>query len=93
MTDLGSSNGTKVNGKTINQPVPIHPTDIIKIGKFILVPPQSKEEGAEFAAIRLKEDRVRSAGATQRIDVTYYIDPGSQKLLAGSLYVFAPGGL
>lgn len=85
LTDLGSSNGTKVNGKTINQPVPIHPTDIIKIGKFTLVPPQSKDEGAGFAAIRLKEDRLRSLGATQQMDETYYVNPRSQKKISGKL--------
>lgn len=85
LTDLGSSNGTKVNGKTINQPVPVHPTDIIKIGKFTLVPPQSRDEGAEFAEVRLKEERTRRLGATQRMDETYYLDPRSQKKISGKL--------
>jgi predicted component of type VI protein secretion system len=85
LTDLDSRNGTRVNGKTITQPVPIHPTDTIKIGKFTLVPPQSKDEGAGFAAIRLKEDRLRSLGATQQMDETYYVDPKSQKKISGKL--------
>lgn len=85
LTDLGSRNGTMVNGKTISQPVPISPTDIIKIGKFTLVPARSKDEGAEFAAIRLREDRFRSAGATQRMEETYYFDTKSQPKISGKL--------
>lgn len=85
LTDLGSRNGTMVNGKTISQPVPISPADIIKIGKFTLVPARSKEEGAEFVAIRLRDDRLRSAGATQRMDETYYLDPKAQKEISGKL--------
>jgi hypothetical protein len=85
LTDLGSRNGTKVNGKTIQQPVLVHPTDVIKIGKFTLVPPQWEDEGAEFAEIRLKEDRSRRLGATQRMDETYYFDPKTQKKIRGKL--------
>lgn len=85
LTDLGSRNGTKVNGKTIDQPVPITPTDIIKIGKFTLIPSQSKDEGSEFAVIRFKEDRLKSAGATQRMGETFYFDTKAQKKASGKL--------
>lgn len=43
VSDLGSSNGTIVNGVKIDDTVPVTETDRIEIGKFrfVLVPPRS----------------------------------------------------
>ncbi|MBU0675534.1 MAG: FHA domain-containing protein [Proteobacteria bacterium] len=79
LTDLGSRNGTMVNGKVITGSVQINASDVIKIGKFTLVPPRSKDEGSQFVAIRMKEDRFTRAGATQRMDETFYLGAQAEK--------------
>ena len=45
--DLGSTNGTKVNGKPIQSPVPLQENDAIAIGDQILVFGSKKPEGKE----------------------------------------------
>lgn len=73
LTDLGSTNGTTVNGERISTPVPVSETDAIAIGKFRLVPQRVEgEQGAKsFATAMDIEDQTifvsssRQPGARQ----------------------------
>ncbi len=45
LSDLGSHNGTRVNGWLVREPVPIHPGDILQFGSatFVITGPESWE--------------------------------------------------
>lgn len=52
VTDLGSRNGTYVNGEKISGTVAVSPSDIVQIGKFILSTSRDAGEVAPFAMLR-----------------------------------------
>lgn len=56
LTDLKSTNGTRVNGKKINAPTRVTPTDRIEIGKFRLVMRQSaRDTFPPYAMVRFSD--------------------------------------
>jgi len=55
LTDLGSRNGTLVNGRRIEGTVTVSETDVIQIGKFILHACRDPGEVAPFAMLRTRE--------------------------------------
>ena len=46
LTDLGSHNGTRVNGWLVREPVPMRPGDLVQFGSatFIVLPPSPRPE-------------------------------------------------
>jgi FHA domain-containing protein len=76
VTDLGSRNGTRVNGKRITAPVNVGPRDVVEIGetRFALVertappPPSAKAPPIAATEVLLSEAVDTSDGTTQRIE-------------------------
>lgn len=62
LTDLGSRNGTLVNGRKIEGTVPVSPSDVIQIGKFRLHTSREAGEVAPFAMLRSKDGSDLAAG-------------------------------
>lgn len=62
LTDLGSRNGTLVNGRKIEGTVPVSPSDVIQIGKFLLHTSRDSGEVAPFAMLRTKDGSAHEAG-------------------------------
>jgi pSer/pThr/pTyr-binding forkhead associated (FHA) protein len=59
--DLGSTNGTRVNAKTVEAPTPLHPKDLIQVGsvEFLFnvegATPEEEEESASFGSAEVVE--------------------------------------
>ncbi|MBI4664597.1 MAG: AAA-like domain-containing protein [Verrucomicrobia bacterium] len=60
LVDLGSSNGTYVNGRRVTQPVLLKPSDQIEIGPFRLVFHQSRTPAHELGDITICEQTLHS---------------------------------
>jgi hypothetical protein len=54
LSDLGSHNGTRLNGWLVREPVPVHPGDRVEFGSMAFIvqgdPPAEKQAAAEQAA-------------------------------------------
>jgi hypothetical protein len=87
MEDLGSGNGTLVNGKKIEQPVELHHEDRIKIGPILL-----RFEAPEAASGRVRpHDRISAAiaggadlGSTMGVDFMSGEDDSSTIMSTGA---------
>lgn len=93
LSDLGSVNGTFVNGRPVRSPVPLRPGDRIDIGPYTLtftgdaLAPASRSENVELRAWRLTRTvRDRTGGGKQLTilnDVSLVVRPGRFVCLLG----------
>ena len=55
LSDLGSHNGTRLNGWLVREPVPVHPGDRVEFGSMVFIvqgDPPGEEHPAAAAASR-----------------------------------------
>jgi ABC-type multidrug transport system ATPase subunit len=92
LADLGSANGTFVNGKAVRAPVKLNPGDRIDVGPYTLtftgdsLAPASRSGNVELRAWRLTrtvKDRVRGGRLTILDDVSLVVRPGRFVCLMG----------
>ncbi len=82
LEDLGSRNGTYVNGSKIEGSVLVTSSDVIQIGKFMLTTSRNPDDVAPFALYAKKGDSVkpRAATADELMPETIYAEMDPDKL-------------
>jgi pSer/pThr/pTyr-binding forkhead associated (FHA) protein len=85
LTDLKSTNGTRVNGRKITKPVNVITSDRIEIGKFRFVRGQSSEDSfPPYAMVRTPENELANAPSMPAdFDGTIFVAPRRLTVVGG----------
>ena len=85
LTDLKSTNGTRINGRKITKPVTVVPSDRIEIGKFRFVTGQSSQDTfPPYAMVRTPDHKLANTPSTPSdFDGTVFVAPKRLTVIAG----------
>src|SRR5439155_8186313 len=76
LLDLGSRDGTTLNGRTVTDGTPLRPGDIVRCGDVVLLVADSRAGG-------VPDDARESGGAADLRDATALVEPFTVQPVAG----------
>jgi pSer/pThr/pTyr-binding forkhead associated (FHA) protein len=93
VADLGSSNGTLLNGRALDKPMRLNPGDVLQVGPFRLeadLPKTVRTRPRKAIAVDLTEEEREIAGALvalYREEETFAARPATKKEIAERLHI------